>query len=446
MKKEELQNPAAEAGIIATLISYPDLYFSNDSIDPHHFYNKENGYLFYAISELIKRDIKKIDIYNILNILEANKFTIGEAKNINQDTLSEIFNLSENVVRNTSEEYNLIAQAVIEMSMRRDVYDELKKCEAMICNDKEENIQSKIYASIEAIVSNYQDLKPLKLTCEKIDEIWSKIERKAEDGDFVDFNLSVMNKFATHSKTDCIVIAANEKRGKSLLLMNEMIYLLSLGKKVLYIDTELDTDLFTMRCVSHLAQVEFYKIQKQILSKEEREKIKKALVFLKEHPFIHEYYPVLTADSLISLAKQSKHKFDVDFVIVDYLKSNNEFSMDAYKNSAYMGKMVDVLKNIIAGKEKMFTITAVQANPDGTIADSKKIARNCSALFYLERKNKKQFSNDGGEEFGNTIIKCVANRNGKLSRDGEYESLTLDGDLCTWRVPKQPERIEKTPY
>src|SRR5574343_420990 len=76
--------------------------------------------------------------------------------------------------------------------------------------------------------------------------------------------------------------------------LNELIDLLKKGKKVLYIDTEIDTD--------------------------EKTRIDGALLFLEDHEFIHENHPILTTDSLISIAKQAKHKFNVDVVIVDYLK------------------------------------------------------------------------------------------------------------------------------
>lgn len=438
MKYEEICNLPAEAGVIATLITHPEFYFSNDLLTPHHFFNKENGFLFYAISELIKRGTRNIDVYNISMVLESNKATIGEAKSITAESLFELVELNKEVCRDSIEEYTMLVESVMEMSMRRDVYKKLQECERLVSDPKEENVQSKIYTSIENIVCEYQDIRPIKLTSEQTREIWGRITKKIVDGDFIEFNLSEMNKYAKISRTDCIIIAADNKRGKSLMLMNEMISLLKKGKNVLYVDTELDTDLFIMRCISHLAQVEFRKIQEQTYTAAEKIEIDKAIEFLEEHPFIHEYHPILTNDSLISVVKQSKHKFGIDVVIVDYLKGNGEFSMDAYKNSAYMGKMTDTLKNIIAGKERMFTIAAVQANPDGSIADSKKIARNCSALFYLERKSEKQMIADGGKEFGNMYMKCIANRNGMLSGENDYISLTLDGNRCTFYVSKQP--------
>ena len=45
---------------------------------------------------------------------------------------------------------------------------------------------------------------------------------------------------------------------------------------------------------------------------------------------------------------------------------------------------------------------------------------------------------DGGKEFGNMYMKCIANRNGMLSGENDYISLTLDGNRCTFYVSKQP--------
>ena len=88
----------------------------------------------------------------------------------------------------------------------------------------------------------------------------------------------------------------------------------------------------------------------------------------------------------------------------------------------------------------MFVLSAVQATATGAIADSAKIIRNCSSLLYLERKARKEIEEDGGLEFGNMKLSVVANRNGELHSEGDYISLTLEGNLCTFVESKQPQK------
>ena len=444
LEYKDLYNPQAETAVITTLINHPDFYFSNDILTPHHFFDKDNGFLFYAISELIKRGTKTIDIYNITMILEANKMTIGESKNITVQFLTDLMELNQYACRDSIEEYNIIAQTVIEMAMRRDVYKQLQECQRWVCNDSESDIQSKIYSSIESIVSNYQDSDPIIPMSKAIDGLWKDISSKERDQDFIDFKFPSLNEYTKLSRTDCILFAAREKRGKSILLLNILVDVLRKGKKVLYIDTELPSKLFTMRLFAHLNQIDFKDIQSRNYDDAQMKEILTSIDFIKENCFIHEYCPILTEDKLIALTKQAKHKYGVDFLIVDYLKGNSEYSLDAYKNSAYLGKMTDVMKNIIAGREKMFVVGAVQATSSGAIADSQKIIRNCSTLFYLERKEESQIRADGGLEYGNMTMKCIANRNGRLSGEDESVSLTLDGNKCTIFESKQP--IKNPPY
>ena len=195
-----------------------------------------------------------------------------------------------------------------------------------------------------------------------------------------------------------------------------------------------------MRLISHLTGIEFVRIRDRNYNDKEKETINKAIEWIKSKCFIHEYIPVLSDDKLISLSKQTKHKYGVEVLILDYLKSNGSYYLDAYKNSASLGKCTDTLKNIIAGKEGMFVLSAVQSNADGSIADSAKIIRNCSALLYLERKSDEEIRNDGGIEYGNMKLQVKANRNGPLHGDNEYMSLLLEGNKCMFSESRQPEK------
>ncbi len=54
---ERLYEVSSEAAVVASLIFRPDFYFRREQLTPHHFTNLENGYLYYAVSELTKQNI-----------------------------------------------------------------------------------------------------------------------------------------------------------------------------------------------------------------------------------------------------------------------------------------------------------------------------------------------------------------------------------------------------
>lgn len=444
MNPSDIKSVEAEAGIIATIINKPEYTFFSEDLKPNHFTEKQNAYIYYAICELAKRGVTKVDSYNIINMLNAKKSTQKQADELTPTALDELIELSKLIARETKEEYRIIVKVVLDKAFRRDTYNKLIECEHMCFNDDIENVQGNIYKEVEGLICQYQNLDEVVPMGETIDSVWQQIKKGQNEDNFIDFKFKTLNQYCKLSRTDAIIFAAREKRGKSMLLLNELVDLLKKNKKVLYVDTELDTPLFTMRLLSHLTQIDFSKIRDGLYTDEEAVRINKAIEWIKKHNFTHKYMPVIDDDKLVSIVKQYNYKYGLDCVILDYLKGNGDFTMDAYKNSASMGKTTDVLKNYIAGELKLFVISAVQATATGAIADSAKIIRNCSALIYLERKTPSEIDADGGIEYGNMKLNVRANRNGMIMSDDEYISLTLDGNKCTFIESKQPVRQE--PY
>jgi len=440
----DIKSIESEAGIIATIINHPEYIFHSEDLKPNHFTDQQNAYIYYAICELAKKGIDKIDAYNITNLLNSKESTRKITETITIPALNELIDYSQLIARNSIEEYKLLVKIVLDKAFRRETYKKLVECENLCFNEKEENVQSRIYKEIETLVFKYQDLDEIKPMKDRVDSIWQQIKKGQNDKNFIEFKFQSLNKYCKLSRTDAIIFAAREKRGKSIMLLNCLVDLLKKDQSAIYIDTELDTPLFLMRLISHLTQIEFSKIRDGTYSNEDEIKIQNAITWIKSKNFTHKYIPIIDDDKLISVVKQYKYKYGLDAVILDYLKGNGEFYLDAYKNSASLGKTTDVLKNYIAGELNLFVLSAVQATSNGAIADSAKIIRNCSSLIYLERKSPEQIEADGGLEYGNMFIKVIANRNGEIMTNDEYISLYFDGNRCTFTESKQP--IRKEPY
>lgn len=435
----DVQDKNSEAGIIATLIRHPDFIYQSEDLLPKHFFDEMNGYIYYGIKECIMNDIKEIDAININLMLNKHKID-----KITQEELTDIIHMGHLIERHTVEEYLALVDSVLDKAFKRDILKELDRMESICYNETVTDAKSMVYNSLENIISTYDGTEQIIPLGEKIDEVWHDVEKSWDGGNFIDFKFPSLNKFCKISRTDCLIFAAQEKRGKSIMLLNCLVDLLRKGYKVLYIDTELDTKLFVMRLISHLTQIPFYVIRDGSLSESQKEQVEEAKQWIKTTNFMHTYMPIVEDEKILSTVKKYKHKYGLDGLILDYLKGNGRYALDAYENSAALGKTTDLLKNVIAGKENMFVLAAVQATSNGGIADSAKIIRNSSAMMMLERKTEKEIIEDGGLRYGNMKLSVIANRNGELHKDGEYISLTLSGNTCTFTESLQPEK--ELPY
>lgn len=439
----EVCDKNSEAGIIATLIRHPEFIYQNEDLLPIHFFDKMNGLIYYGIKQCLLNDITKIDAINIKLMLDNSPYT-EYAKNITEESLRQIIDYSDLIERETVEEYIVLTESVLDKAFKRDILRELHHLESVCYSEDISDTKTKVYNSLENIISTYDGTEKVVPFGMKVDEYWNSITKDWEGDNFIDFKFPTLNRFCKISRTDCLIFAAREKRGKSIMLMNCLVDLIKQGYGILYIDTELDTKLFTMRILAHLTQIPFRVIRDGLLTEEQKGLIKEQREWLKTTNFAHIYMPVIEDNKILSEVKKYKHKYGLDGLILDYLKGNGKYALDAYENSASLGKTTDLLKNIIAGKENMFVLSAVQAKSTGEIADSAKIIRNSSTMMYLERKTDKEIVEDGGLEYGNMKLSVVANRNGELHKDGEYISLTLLGNTCTFLESKQPSK--ELPY
>jgi len=445
MDVKDLVDELSEAGVIASLIYKPELCYHDEDLSERHFSDPVNSIIFYAIKEMVKKNIYKVDAINILSMIsEGNKKIekMSKTANITSETIDEIISLGQNVARTTPEEYKALADNVRIKAFKREMYKALKKCETYCFMEDEKDVQIRVQDEINGVTTDYSTVEDLKTVAEIADSLFEEVENVQTGGNFLDFKIEALNEYCRLAKKALIVTAGKEKRGKSIWTMNTLITLLNNDESVLYIDTEIDTLEFIMRVQAHMAQVEYRKIETGKLTTEERARVQKVKEWIKTKTFVHRYLPVLTDVELINTVNKMKNKYGITACMVDYLKSNGEFALDAYKNSQYMGKMTDVLKNTVAGKMGLYTFACCQQNKDGSIANSANIARNCSALLSIDRKTDKEIAEDGGREFGNMKLTVIANRSGKLHSEGEYISLGLNGDMCTFYDCKQPIRAE----
>ena len=121
MEIAELSDIQAEAGVIGTLIYHPDFIAHTDYLKANHFYERDNGCLYWAIHELFSAGIDTIDAYNISNQLHSNRAVKREIEKYNLPAVQELIDLYKNTARNSIEEYKMLAEKVVSLAFRRDL-------------------------------------------------------------------------------------------------------------------------------------------------------------------------------------------------------------------------------------------------------------------------------------------------------------------------------------
>ncbi|MCI9516627.1 MAG: hypothetical protein HFI79_06820 [Lachnospiraceae bacterium] len=439
---DDINSLESEAGIIASLIHKPEFIFYSEHLLPNHFTNKENRCVYTAIGDLVRRGIMTIDSYNIIESLNASEATRKYADELTIEKLNEFMEMSDILARNSVEEYKMLVDNVMDAAFRRDTFQRLKECQALCYNRSEADIEQKIYSIIDDVMTEFSTANDVPAYSEVIDGCWEEIKSRQGCGySGIQFKFSALNEYATIEPGELFIFAAEAKQGKSMMLLNCAVDLLKKDLAVLYLDSELNTRLFTARILAHLSGVEYKRLTAGNYNDEEAEKISQAMAWLKTRKFTHIYIPMFDQQTIYTAVKKVKHTMGLDVLIVDYFKGSGDG--DAFDSYQELGRFVDMVKNKICGDMGICGVGAAQATNTGKVADSAKIGRNASTIAIIQDKTPEEVANDGAE-CGNKKLRVILNRNGMQHAAGEYIDLQFNGNLISYEQAKQ--HIPNVPY
>ena len=440
--EESFARVESESGIIATLIRHPEYSFYSESLLPNHFFNKENRYIYQAICELARRDIKTVDPYNIIESLASSEATRHLADELNVDQLYNFIETSGSICRDSVEEYKMLVDSVMDAAFRRDTYQQLKECQAICIRPYETDIEQKIYKILDDVMvefSTTSDVPPFK---DLIDDCWEEIKSRQGNGYAgVPFKFPALNEYATIERGELFIFGAEQKQGKSIMLLNCAVDLMKQDLAVLYLDSELNTRLFTGRILAHLSGVEYKRVISGRYNEEEEARIEEAKEWLKTRRFTHVYIPMFDQQTIYTSVKKVLHTQGLDVLIVDYFKGRGDG--DAFDSYQELGRFVDMVKNQICGDMNIAGIGAAQATAAGRLADSAKIARNASTIAMICDKTPEEIEADGAE-CGNKKLRVVVNRNGMQMTQDEYIDMFFDGNHILYEQAKQ--HVPQVPF
>ena len=428
--------------MIASLVYHPEFSFYSENLLPNHFFNKENRYIYAAICNLAQRGVQHIDPYSILQSLQSQEATAKYADEITVAQLNDFFDTSDSLARHTVEDYKLCVDNVIDAAFRRDALQSLKKCEAMCFNESIKDIEQQIYRSLDDVMMEFSATTEVPAYKDVIDECWAEIEGRQGSGYAgIPFKFPALNDYATIERGELFIFGAEQKQGKSMMLLKCAVDLLQHDYAVLYLDSELNTRLFTARILAHLTGIEYKRLTSGNYSEEEERRIIEAKEWLKTRKFTHLYIPTFDQHSIYTAVKKVNHTQGLDVLIVDYFKGKGEG--DAFDSYQELGRFVDMVKNQICGEMNIAGIGAAQATVTGKLADSAKIARNASTIAMISDKTPEEIEADGAE-CGNKKLRVTVNRNGMQMAQGEYIDLLFDGNHILYQQAKQ--HIPQTPF
>jgi len=442
MKAEDISNITSESGVIASLIHNPELIFYSENLLPNHFSDRQNACVYLAIEILTRQGISSVDAYNIINALESGENTKRYAEELHIDELQDFIDMSDMLARRSVEEYKLLVRNVLSAALRRDIFRRLKECEELCLKDHEDELEQKIYSALDDIMMEYTSANDVPPYADIVDDCWERIKERQGNGVAgIPFKFPALNEYATIERGELFIFAAEAKQGKSMMLLNCAVDMLKRDLAILYLDSELNSRLFTARILSHLTGIEFKRITSGNYSGEEEARIMEAKEWLKTRKFTHIYIPMFDQQSIYTAVKKVYHTQGIDTLIVDYFKGKGEG--DAFDSYQELGRFVDMVKNQICGDMNIAGLGAAQATATGKVADSAKIGRNASTIAVIRDKTPEEIEADG-PECGNKKLSVILNRNGMQMAQGEYIDLQFNGNVILYEQAKQ--HIPQAPF
>ena len=437
--REPIYDSTAEGGVIASLLYKPELILESDFLSPNHFYDTAMGCIYYAIKSLFNRGIT-VDIYSIIREVSTNEILKKMYNSANMPNLQELKDMSEEIARSERDDYIELAKCVTANAYKRQLSNKLDK----IINDCSDitkpidEINSEMYSAIEELSKKFVIEDDLNEFGAKITSLWDDIinARERESLGKIRWKWDLLNEYAPLEPTEMYIFGGRRKAGKSVLLMEQAMFLLRQDVPVLYIDSEMSDRLFITRMLANLTGINVKRIKSGDYNEQEASRIRQALDWLRTRKFWHIYRPEYDELKLYNTCRILRDRFGLEVLIYDYIKNNSDTTELNYNK---LGAMTDFLKNKIAGSLNMVVISAVQLNRQNEVADSDKIERFVSFSAKWQVKTREMVENDG-IECGNAYMKISANRLGEqhdMTDDSDYFDFAFNGNKMRIEQAKQ---------
>ena len=419
----------AEASVIATLVYHPDFILHTEYLKAKYFHNVENGCIYWAIQELFKNGVDKIDAINITNMLNSNKGVQTKMEQHGITNMQEFIDASLLAKRDTLEEYKLLVKNVVTMAFKRELNKAATELQQYCFNADIDlsGLNAEVNKKINTLTEEFVMTNDIDMFGNKIDDLWSVIvDRRTEDGIYgIPSKYKSITDYFAFELGELVLLKARMKQGKSAFFLNEAIHKLQNGVPTLFFDTEMQDRLFFERMLANITGIEVRDIKMGNYDiYKEGKLLEDTMAWIKKQPFVHIYAPTTTEEEIYSIHKVLKYKMGLEFSIFDYIKSNILSSSENYNA---LGQRCDFLKNNVAGDLNIAMLAGAQLNRQNQVADSDKLERYVSASMLWRQKTAEEVSKDH-LECGNYLLNIDLNRMGCQMDEDDYIDFHFDGN------------------
>lgn len=439
MSNEEIYDPQAESGVIASLLYDPELIVHSDFLSPDAFYDRVSAIIYYAIRCLYEKN-QSIDSFSISQEIKTNEAIKGSYDTVTMPSIEEVKSLGEYIRRSKPEDYIELAKEVMSNAYKRKMVASLKSIISE-CYDRKKgisDISNEAYKVIDELSEKFIVADEIQSFGDKVDALWQKSKARANDplDEKLKWKWDTLNQMIEPERGEMILIEGAEKAGKSMMLMDTALHFADNNVPPLVIDSEMTDDLYLRRVLTYYTGIDDRTIKHHTYTPEQEEKLKRAMEWIKEHKFYHEYTPDFDKTKLYSMCRLARDKKGVPVVVYDYLKCDDGDASTVYNK---LGQMANTCKNDIGGKLDMAVIAGAQLNRNGQVADSIKLEKYASAAIRIYPKTQEEWSEDGAD-CGNCKIIVKVNRLGKahdITDPKDYIDFFRRGDKMRFEEAKQ---------
>lgn len=384
----------------------------SDFLDPRH------GFVFSALKILIEKyDVSAFDFFEVERQLEAMSATdMVDAK-----YLEVLYNF-----KGSSENFENNINKVLEASAKYRLFRSLNNTSVEILEDLGPNKKNtadfigKVQTSILEVSTKSKSIHEPINVCE---DIFDYVEERRKN----DVDMSGLSTGYPILDTQIdglipgtlFVVAARKKMGKSAFLTNMAGHIaLTLGKPVLYVDTEMTFPEWRNRLIACAAGVPERVVKRGGYDDETYSRIMRALKHFEGKKFFHEYMPGYSIDKITALYKKYKIKENISAAFFDYIKEPESSSINAQrKEYQVLGDVATRLKDL-AGDLNIPFITAIQLNRQGDIADSDRVARYGDVISFWMTQDKEKLESTQKRCGSYKLVIKDSRRGGGTNEDG----------------------------
>lgn len=209
--------------------------------------------------------------------------------------------------------------------------------------------------------------------------------------------------------------------------------------KVLYLDTEMDTDDVKFRTISAYSKVPMWNIETGNINDEQKSELRSGLKKYKKSlqgKFFHKYCVGKTTEQIVSIIKRwimknikTGEKF---FIVYDYIKLTGEKTSSHNQEHQIIGEKVNALKSLSSDFDFPL-LTACQLNREAekgnddssAIAQSDRLQWFASFVAILRRKRDEELK-EYGDKFGSHLLIPLATR---------FQGKNAKGHTLTTKIP-----------